>query len=218
MYMLAFISVLSGFLISFLGGLPLGNLNVTAVRITLADGVGKAYQFSLGVVLIEMLYMFFCMQGVAMVHQYAAVFMILQWLMVFLLLIMATGSFMTFLKKERQEQGDRGQKNKRKTKIAAGFALGLGLSTINVLQIPYWTGWITIAMRNSWVGKDYTAYLFILAAGAGTLACFAIFIAVGRKLSAWLTRNKKVLDLVLGVIFLTVALSQLYLIVKPSIR
>jgi threonine/homoserine/homoserine lactone efflux protein len=214
MYMLAFISVLSGFLISFLGGLPLGNLNVTAVRITLADGVGKAYQFSLGVVLTEMLYMFFCLQGVAQAHQYAAVFSALRWLMVVLLFIMATACFMTFLKKERQEQGDHGQKNKRKTKIAAGFALGLGLSAINVLQIPYWTGWIAIAMQNSWVGKDYTAYLFILAAGGGTLTCLAIFIAAGKKLSAWLTRNKRLLDLVFGVIFLTVALAQLYLIVK----
>jgi threonine/homoserine/homoserine lactone efflux protein len=215
MYMLAFISLLSGFLISFLGGLPLGNLNVTAVRITVADGVGKAYQFSLGVVLVEMLYMIFCMQGVAMAHQYATVFMILRWLMVFLLLIMAAGCFMTLLEKGRQGPGDRGQKNKRKAKIAAGFALGLMLSAINVLQIPYWTGWITVAMQNSWVGKGYTAWLFILAAGWGTFTCLTIFIVVGKKLSRWLTRNKKALDLVFGMIFLTVALAQLYLIVKP---
>ncbi len=215
MYMLVFVSLLSGFLISFLGGLPLGNLNVTAVRITLADGVGKAYQFSLGVVLIEMLYMFFCMQGVAMAHQYAAAFMTLRWLMVFLLLIMAAGCFMPLLKKGREGTSPNQPKNNGKTKIAAGFVLGLALSAINVLQIPYWTGWITIAMQNSWVGKGYTAWIFILAAGWGTFTCLTIFIVVGKKLSSWLMRNKKAQDLVFGIVFLTVALAQLYLIVKP---
>jgi threonine/homoserine/homoserine lactone efflux protein len=214
MYMLAFISILSGFLISFLGGLPLGNLNVTAIRITLAEGGRKACQFSVGVVLVEMLYMFFCMQGVAMAHQYAAVFMILRWSMVLLLLIMAAGCFITLAGNSRGETSDHRQKNNGKTKIAAGFTLGLALSAINVLQIPYWTGWITIAMQNSWVGKDYTAYLFIMAAGWGTFACLTIFIVVGKKLSSWLTRNKKALDLVFGMIFLTVALTQLYLIIK----
>jgi len=214
MYMLVFMSMLSGFLISFLGGLPLGNLNVTAVRITLADGVGKAYQFSLGVVLIEMLYMFFCMQGVAMAHQYAAAFMTLRWLMVFLLLIMATGCLMPLLRTGREQTSKRPEKNNRKVKIAAGFLLGLALSAINVLQIPYWTGWITIAMQNRWVGKDYTAWLFIVAAGWGTFACLTIFIVAGKKLSSWLTRNKKALDLVFGIVFLTVALTQLCLILK----
>ena len=214
MYMLAFISMLSGFLISFLGGLPLGNLNVTAVRITLAEGAGKARQFSVGVVLIEMLYMFFCMQGLALAHEYAALFMILRWSMVLLLLIMAAHCFIGLRRNSRGATSDHPKKNSGKTKIATGFALGLALSAINVLQIPYWTGWITVAMQNSWVGKDYTAWLFILAAGWGTFTCLTIFIVVGKKLSSWLTRNKKVLDGVFGMIFLTVALTQLYLIVK----
>ena len=214
MYMLAFISMLSGFLISFLGGLPLGNLNVTAVRITLAEGVGKARQFSVGVVLIEMLYMFFCMQGVAMAHEYAPLFMILRWSMVLLLLIMAAHCFIGLRRNSRGATSSQPKKNSGKTKIATGFALGLALSAINVLQIPYWTSWITVAMQNSWVGKDYTAWLFILAAGWGTFTCLTIFIVAGKKLSCWLTRNKKALDCVFGMIFLTVALTQLYLIVK----
>jgi threonine/homoserine/homoserine lactone efflux protein len=214
MYMLAFISMVSGFLISFLGGLPLGNLNVTAIRITLTEGGRKACQFSVGVALVEMLYMFFCMQGVAVAHQYAALFMILRWLMVLLLLITAGGCFRDLFGNSRVMASDDRHKKNRKAKIAAAFALGLALSAINVLQIPYWIGWITIAMQNSWIGKDYTAYLFILAAGGGTFACLAIFIIVGKRMSSWLTRNKKVLDLLFGMILLTVALSQLYLIVK----
>jgi threonine/homoserine/homoserine lactone efflux protein len=214
MYMLVFVSLLSGFLISFLGGLPLGNLNVTAVRITLADGTGKAWQFSLGVVLIEMLYMLFCMKGVTMAHEYATAFMTLRWLMVVLLFIMAAGCLMPLLRKAQEKTSTHQPKYNGKAKIAGGFVLGLALSAINVLQIPYWTGWITIAMQNSWVGKGYTEWLFILAAGCGTFACLTLFIMAGKKLSSWLSRNKKALDLAFGLVFLIVALAQLYLIVN----
>jgi threonine/homoserine/homoserine lactone efflux protein len=213
----AFISILSGFFISFLGGLPLGNLNVTAVRLSLASGVRKAYQFSTGVVLVEMVYLYFCMQGVSRAHQYSAAFMILRWLMVFLLLVMAVHSFITALSKKRGEIIDNKQKINRKPKIIfTGFALGLALNAINALQIPYWTGWITIARENNWVGMDYTAYLFILSAGLGTFICLAIFILAGKKLSSWLTRKKKALDLVFGMGFLAVALTQLYHIITVA--
>jgi threonine/homoserine/homoserine lactone efflux protein len=199
---MAFISIVSGFLISLLGGLPPGNLNVTVVRLTLAGGIRKAYQFSTGVVVVEMLYMFFCMKGVSTAHRYAAAFIVLRWLMVFLLFVMAANCFVAT---RRKEQGE--------IKIASsGFALGLGLSAINVLQIPYWTGWITFAMENNWVGKDYTGYVFILAAGLGTFFCLTIFVLVGKKLSSWLARKKRALDLLLGTVFSIVALVQLYFI------
>ena len=211
----AFISILSGFFISFLGGLPLGNLNVTAVQLALASGARKAYQFSTGVALVEIVYLYFCMQGVSRAHQYSAVFMILRWSMVFLLFIMAAHCFITALSKKGGES-DNKQKINGKPKITfTGFALGLALSAINALQIPYWTGWITIARQNNWVGMDYTAYLFILSAGLGTFVCLTIFILVGKKLSSWLTRKKKALDMAFGVVFLGVALAQLYLIIMP---
>jgi hypothetical protein len=53
-----------------------------------------------------------------------------------------------------------------------------------------------------------------VAAGVGTLACLAIFIAVGKKMSSWLTKNKKALNLVFATVLLIVALTQLNLIVK----
>ncbi|HEV3327038.1 MAG TPA: LysE family transporter [Puia sp.] len=212
----AFISILSGFFISFLGGLPPGNLNVTAVRLALASGVRKAYQFSTGVVLVEIVYLYFCMHGVSRVHHYSAAVMILQWLTVFLLFLMAAHCLIATLWKKREEISNNQQKTKEKSKTRfTGFALGLALSAINVLQIPYWTGWITIARQNNWVGMDYTAYLFILAAGLGTFLCLAVFILAGQELSSWLTRKKRALDLVFGMVFFAVALVQLYHIIKP---
>ena len=43
-------------LISFLGSLPLGTLNVAAMQISITDGIIQALQFSLGSLLAEVIY------------------------------------------------------------------------------------------------------------------------------------------------------------------
>ena len=46
----------TGLFISFLGCLPLGTLNIAAMQISVTDGIGPAINFSLGALLVEMLY------------------------------------------------------------------------------------------------------------------------------------------------------------------
>lgn len=204
------ISIFSGFSISFLGGLPLGNLNITAARIGSAGDLRKAYHFSTGVALVEMLYMIFCIQGVSLAHRYSALFTALRWFMVFLLFATAFHCFITVLHKQRAAKSHTSRHTPPN-----GFLFGLALSAANVFQIPFWAGWITLAMQNSWVGSDYTAYTFILAAGLGTFLCLAVYIMVGKKLSAWFTKKKNMIDLLLGTLLSIVAFVQLYLILKP---
>ena len=45
-----------GMLISFLGSLPLGTLNIAAMQISITDGVMQALQFSVGSLLAEVIY------------------------------------------------------------------------------------------------------------------------------------------------------------------
>ena len=47
---------ITGMLISFLGSLPLGTLNVAAMQIAITEGYTKAILFSLGSLLVEMVY------------------------------------------------------------------------------------------------------------------------------------------------------------------
>ena len=42
--------------ISFLGTLPLGTLNVAAMQISVSDGIRPALYFSLGALLVEIIY------------------------------------------------------------------------------------------------------------------------------------------------------------------
>lgn len=170
--------------------------------------VVKAYQFAIGVVAVEMIYMLLCMQGVNLAASYPYVYLCLQWVMVLVLLLLGTHSFISASK---PAHGFSTTKQVRQNR--SGYLTGIAMSAINVLQIPYWTGWITVAYKNLWLTNN-TVYIFTLAAGAGTFLSMAIFIVAGKKLALWLVKNGKLLDYFLGVIFFVVAIVQVIHIVR----
>ena len=51
-----FVIFITGMGISFLGALPLGSLNVSAMQVAVTENIKKAIQFSLGVALVEIIY------------------------------------------------------------------------------------------------------------------------------------------------------------------
>ncbi|HSB94394.1 MAG TPA: hypothetical protein VLC28_14825, partial [Flavitalea sp.] len=46
----------SGMFISFLGTLPLGTLNISAMQISVSDGIRPALLFAVGALLVEIIY------------------------------------------------------------------------------------------------------------------------------------------------------------------
>jgi threonine/homoserine/homoserine lactone efflux protein len=204
-----FSSIVSGFLISFIGSLPLGNMNVTVMKMASDGYAHKVYQFSFAAVLVEMLYMLICMQGVALATSFPLIFLGMQWAMVVVMIVLAVNCFRSLNKQEKETSSQTPVK-----KWGNGYFLGFAMSATNVLHFTFWTGWITIAIQNSWVQKNYTAYSFILAAGMATFLSFVLFALVGKKLAAWLKNKKRSIDLVLGILFVGVAIMQLYQILK----
>ncbi|MCX6205423.1 MAG: hypothetical protein NTZ19_04130 [Bacteroidetes bacterium] len=57
------ITLFFGFLVSFLGQLPLGNMSFTATQVGLQEGFKKAWQFAIGVAIVEMVYLRFALIG-----------------------------------------------------------------------------------------------------------------------------------------------------------
>ncbi len=47
---------LDGMLVSFLGSLPLGTLNIAAMQISVSDGIQAAIMFSIGSLIAEIIY------------------------------------------------------------------------------------------------------------------------------------------------------------------
>jgi len=202
----------AGFGVSFLGQLPLGNLNVAATQIGVEENIKKAWVFSLGVALVEVIYLRIALKSSGWVMENKMLFNYMSWFTVILFFILGFLSIRkAVLQKEAQSKGlliD--------NKINR-FLLGLMLSAINPMQIPFWFFWGTFFISNGTVKPTSIDFnLFTAGAGLGTITGQAIYIHGGRWLIMKLKASHKVLNIVMGAVFIISALIQVYKIFFES--
>lgn len=109
---------------------------------------------------------------------------------------------------------------KKNVILSAGihrFWLGVVMSALNPVQIPFWFGWSTVLFTKKILehrNSDYNIY--ISGIGAGTFIGNMIFIFGGRFVVEGLNANQKVMHLVIGCIFLITAAILLVKIVRKK--
>lgn len=202
-----------GFLVSFLGQLPLGNMSFTATQVCIQEGVAPAWKFAAGVAIVEMIYLRFALTGMNWVVQHRMLFIILGWLTVVLFLVLGV---MAFISAGRQHADKKTFLLKNKLDR---FVLGLTMSALNPLQIPFWFLWTSTLIQTKVLPVAATPFnIFTIGAGTGTLTGLAVYIHGGNWLVSKMKTTNQTLNKVMGVIFVITALIQLYrMLYKPWI-
>ena len=72
----------SALLISFLGQLPFGNMNLTATQLAVQEGYKNAWKYSIGIVIIEVIYLRLALTAMDWVVENQLIFQIMSWLTV----------------------------------------------------------------------------------------------------------------------------------------
>ena len=153
----------TGMLVSFLGSLPLGTLNVAAMQISVTDGVQSAMLFSLGSLIAEIIYVRLSLVAMDWVRKQEKLFKILEWVTLAIVLALAISSFYAAAHPTEN-------KNAILSKSALPpIILGLVMSAVNPVQIPFWFGWSTVLFTKKIlqpVNAQYNSY--IVGIGLGT--------------------------------------------------
>lgn len=194
----------TGLLISFLGTLPLGTLNVAAMQISVTDGIRPAIYFALGALLVEMVYVRLSLVAMDWVRKQERLFRLLEW---FTLLIIVALAVTTFIA-AAHPSGE--GKNIILSSMMHRFLLGLTMSAVNPMQIPFWFGWSTVLFTKKVLlprNDHYNSY--IAGIGIGTFIGNMVFIFGGRLIIHKLNANQSVLNWVIGGIFAVTAIIQL---------
>ncbi len=210
--MYSFFSIFfTGMLISFLGALPLGSLNVSAMQIAVSENIKKAIWFSLGVALVEILYVRLSLTGISWIISHQQWFYILEWITVFLFIALAISSFLAASKKNAAA------KNILLNNTMNRFWLGFMMSAVNPVQIPFWFIWSAYLFSNKILLPNAVMYnLYIAGIAAGTLAGLAVFIFGGRWLILKLQTSNRIINIIVGIVFIVSAAIQLYRVLyKP---
>ena len=199
-----------GLLISFLGSLPLGTLNIAAMQISINDGVLQALQFSLGSLLAEMIYVRLSLVAMDWVRKKEFLFKMLEWITLAIVIVLAISSFYAAMNPSVKENVFLGS-------ALPKILLGFSMSAVSPAQIPFWFGWSTVLLSKKIllpVNKHYN--LYITGIGLGTLIGNCLFIFGGRLVAGKLQNNHHIINWVIGGIFLITAIIQVWKMTKKK--
>lgn len=197
-----------GMLVSFLGSLPLGTLNVAAMQISISNGVYSAVMFSLGSLLAEMIYVRLSLVAMDWIRKQEKIFRVLEWLTLLIVIALAFFSFYAAL---HPKVG----KNVILSSSLPKFILGFVMSAINPVQIPFWFGWSTVLFtKNVLLPRSDHYNMYIIGIGIGTFIGNCVFIFGGQLAADMLNNNQHILNWVIGGIFAVTAIIQLWKLLK----
>lgn len=190
---------ITGLTISFLGTLPLGTLNIAAMQISISDGIRPAMYFALGALLVEILYVRVSLVAMNWVLKHKQLFRWLEWISILIILALAVSSFIAAA-----------DPVVKKNVILSGgihrFWLGVMMSALNPVQIPFWFGWSAVLFTKQVLEHRNSHFnIYILGIGCGSFIGNLVFILGGRFVVDVLDTNQKILHWIIGTIFLVTA-------------
>jgi threonine/homoserine/homoserine lactone efflux protein len=201
---------ITGMFISFLGTLPLGTLNVAAMQISVSDGIRPAIYFSLGALLVEIIYVRISLVAMDWVQKRQRLFRWLEWITVGIILALAVSNFIA-------AANPHSQKNVILSHTIPRFWLGAAMSAINPAQIPFWFGWSTALFTKKILQPRNDHYnIYIAGIGLGTFLGNSVFIFGGQLIVNRLNANQGLISWIIGGVFALTALIMAWRIVRKK--
>jgi threonine/homoserine/homoserine lactone efflux protein len=203
-------TILLGLIISLLGQLPLGTISMTATQIAVQENFRNAWKFSVGIALIEMLYLRVVLSFMQWIISHQLVFMIFNWITIALFAGLGIISLMAARKQEKEK------KALLLNYPLNRFLLGLSMSALNPAQIPFWFIWTGYFINQGLLKSGFAEFnLFTLGSGIGTLGGLIIYIYGGNWLVKKMNTSNRTLNKLMGIIFIIAAVAQLYRVLRP---
>lgn len=197
-------------LVSFIGSLPLGTLNIAAMQISISDGVTAAMLFSVGSLIAEIIYVRISLVAMDWVRKQEKILKALDWVTFLIVAALAAFSFYAAMQPTVE-------KNIVLSSPLPKIVLGFVMSAVNPVQIPFWFGWSTVLFTKKVLlprSDHYNSY--IVGIGLGTFLGNCIFIFGGLLIAQKINNNQHVLNWIIGGIFALTALLQLWKILRKK--
>ena len=157
----------SGMSISFFGSMVIGTIGLSAMQISITEGIRPAINFSIGSIVAEVIYVRLLLVALTWIQKHERIFKIMEWVAVLIVVVLAIASFKAAL-------GHHGAKNVVLSYTMHRFFLGLMMRAISPASIPFWLGWSSVLYTKG-IMQDkkgfYNGYLLGIAIGTFAAHC-----------------------------------------------
>ncbi len=150
-----------GFMVSFLGSIPLGYLNVVGYQVYAKSGMRELLVFLLGVILVEAIVIYLTVIFTQQILKKQKLIKIIELFSIVFMLALAYIFYASGNDEMAPVKGFR--------QYSSTFVLGLVLSCFNFLSIPFWTGWNLYLLNEKRIDIGKKA-VYVLGTMLGTFA------------------------------------------------
>lgn len=207
-------NIFVGFLVSFIGSIPLGYLNVVGFEIYSKLGMNSLVFFLLGVISVEMFVIYFTLIFAKQLVNNKKLMKIIDFFAIFFLLIIGY-SFYASANQTMEQQG-----LLEKYAMYSPFLIGIFLSGVNFLQVPFWTGWNLYLVNGNYISivnkhKLYYIAGTLIGTFAGMLSLVLILNTLAQNTTSF---SKYVIPIVIPLFFVVLAFFQMVKVYKKYYR
>ena len=185
--MLFYLPLVLGFFIAFLAVIPPGLINMTAAKISLQEGKNEAISFAIGASVIIFFQTFIAVLFARFISNHQEIVSTLQEIGIFVFSLLSI-YFFWIAKKPKKIKTDSRVKGKSNR-----FFLGMLLSTLNLLPIPFYVfASMTLAASGYFIFDKIPVAEFVIGVMSGSFTVLYIYIVAFKKIenkTEFLMRN-----------------------------
>jgi threonine/homoserine/homoserine lactone efflux protein len=201
-----FLTFFIGLIANFIGYIPPGNVNLTAVKITINRGMKQVLQFIIAFSSVEFFFTYAIMHAAEWLSSQVKLDIMIDWFMVVLFSVLGT---ITWLNRPP----------KTKDSDSASLKQGILLGFINPMQVPFWMVTGTYVITHQWILTGWWQLgVFSLGSSAGAFLCLLLYAEFARYIQNKLGFSTKVINTAIAILFFAFAgyhiVKRFYLSVK----
>ena len=199
---------------SFLGSIPLGSINLTALQIYLKNNFRSVVYFSLSASFIEFFYSYFAIKGEILLSENIFLNYIFSYITMFAFFVL--GVLNINAKEKSIIESNISLSHSYFKVIRKGFVL----SILNPQAIPFWLVLSNFLEKQDLVKFHSTADMLYYTSGVafGTFFCLLVFALFVGKILKQIQIRMKILHRAIGLLFISLALFQFGKILFTIIR
>ncbi|MBC7523160.1 MAG: hypothetical protein H7239_01785 [Flavobacterium sp.] len=197
-------NVVVGFLVSFVGSIPLGYLNIIGYEIYTKKGLNNTIQYLIGVVIIEAIVIYATVVFAALLTRKKQWMKWIEVFTIFFLLLLASTFFIN--------NDNSGTDVKSVYTNYLPLVTGIILSSLNFIQIPFWTGWNLYLINNKYITiEKFYKYFYLTGTLFGTFfGMLSLILGLYYFSNASAMINPKTISKAIPIVFFGLAVFQIF--------
>ncbi|MGO4821958.1 MULTISPECIES: hypothetical protein [unclassified Flavobacterium] len=207
-------NIFVGFLVSFIGSIPLGYLNVIGLELYSKKGISSLFYYLLGVISIEVIVIYSTVLFASQLASNKKLIKAIDIFGVFFLLFLA----FTFYFNSNPNTAQINYLDQYL--VYPPFIIGVLLSALNFLQLPFWTAWNLYLINGQYITvTKFATYYYVFGTLLGTfLGMLGLIYFLNSVTQNTAGFSKYLMPVFIPLLFLIMAILQMIKVFKKYVR